>query len=434
MTTYLQCTHTALRGLKTTYAVVDTTNHIVEYGDWLTEWLGGKEDALIGQSLFDLLPEFVGQEDELESVRRGETEFWQLENINRGTAEGDLCYLTLTVVPCAAEMLAILVTDTTKQGKYVQELMQNRNELHLARRQLIELRDRMDTLLRSYLSPEITDALLKGDVQPELGGRQHVLSVLFADVRGFTTLSEKLPPEQMVVLLNDYMNVVAERIEQNNGIIIQFQGDNVITVFNMFNDQPDHASQSVRAGVSIQQGLAAYRASRPPDEPRVHFGVGINTGTALVGNIGARRRYSYNLVGDSVNLAARLEGLTRIYGASVVVSEHTLFNVDRPNQYHFRFLDKVKVKGKGDPVSVFEILDGEPAEVIRLKLRTRTDFEKGLLYYHSEEFAESLEYFNSVLQENPTDRAAMLYLQRASHFMIHGAPPDWSGIEVLTQK
>ena len=136
------------------------------------------------------------------------------------------------------------------------------------------------------------------------------------------------------------------------------------------------------------------------------------------------------MISDAVNLTSRLEGLTKLYGASIIVSQHSLFNLNQPTKYHFRFLDRVQVKGKQEPVSVFEIFNGDPPQMIDLKLKTSTDFEKGLLYYHNQEFAAARSHFEQVLTQNPADKAAQLYQKRTSHFMEYGVPPDWEGVEV----
>jgi adenylate cyclase len=140
------------------------------------------------------------------------------------------------------------------------------------------------------------------------------------------------------------------------------------------------------------------------------------------------------VISDAVNLTARIEGMTKLYGAPLIISERILDEIDQPNQYLVRFLGKVQVKGKKKPISVFEVFDGHPAEVIELKLKTRTDFEKGLSHYHGQEFAEALSHFKQVLDVDAGDKAARLYLKRTKHCSESGVPLDWDGVEVLTEK
>lgn len=301
---------TTLAALKTSYALVDQAGQIVEHDPFFPAWVVGQPDSLVGAaSLVDTLPELVGQEEALERVRRGDLPFLRLENINRPEPAGHVRYLTLTVInlqPNSATTLAVFVTDVTEQGQYVQQLMQSRNELQLVRRKLAKLNDQLDYLLHHYLSPEVAAALLEGKMQPEVGSELCQISILFAGVRNFTSLAKKLSPESMVQLLNDYLNIIAEVTDEVDGAISQFQGDRVMVMFNAPLDQPDHARRAVQAGITLQQVVAAYRLQRPLEEPRLHFGVGIHTGPALLGNIGPFRRLTYTASGNTVDLAARI--------------------------------------------------------------------------------------------------------------------------------
>ena len=141
------------------------------------------------------------------------------------------------------------------------------------------------------------------------------------------------------------------------------------------------------------------------------------------------------LVDDNpTNLASRLEGLTRVYGSSISISEPTLAQLKDPDRYKHRFVDKVQVKGKKDPVSVYEVYDGDPAAVIELKEMTKDDFEQGLGLFYDRKFAEASVKFNQVLGKHSEDRAARIYLKRCANYMVNGVPEDWTGVEILAQK
>jgi len=350
----LSFTQAALAGLKTTYALVDPQWHILEHDPQFSAWLADGPKNLVNLPLLDLLPEFVGQEDGLKSVQQGDEPFIRLDNVNRVTPEGAIRYLALTIVPGQPETgmaLVLLVTDVTEQGEYLQELTQNRNELRIVRRRLAELSYQLDTLLRHYLSPKVADAFLKGELDLELGGDLYEVSILFADVRDFTLLSEQLSPDRIVRILNAYLNVVAQAVEEFDGTITQFQGDNLIAVFNMSDDQPDHALQAVKAAITLQRAVANYQTQQPPNEPRLHFGVGINTGTALIGNIGAHQRYSYTAVGDAVNLAARITSVApanKIWLSQATYSQLKNAVVVEP-------LPPLTFKGKRQPTRLFQV-------------------------------------------------------------------------------
>lgn len=346
---------TALAALKTSYALVDQAGQIVDHDPLFPAWVMGQPDNLVGTaSLVDLLPELVGQEEALERVRRGDLPFLRLENINRPEPAGFTRYLTLTVItlqPNSTTTLAVFVTDVTEQGQYVQQLMQSRNELQLARHKLAKLNDQLDYLLHHYLSPEVAAALLEGKMRPEVGGELRQTSLLFADVRNFTSLAEKLSPKRMVQLLNDYLNIIAEVTDEVDGTISQFQGDRVMVMFNAPLDQPDHARRAVQAGITLQQVVAAYRLQRPPEEPRLHFGVGIHTGPALLGNIGPFRRLTYTASGNTVNLAARITAA--VPTDEVWLSQTTYEHLQ--GAIAVEPLPPLTSKGKSDSIPLFRV-------------------------------------------------------------------------------
>jgi class 3 adenylate cyclase/DNA-binding response OmpR family regulator len=256
---------------------------------------------------------------------------------------------------------------------------------------------------------------------------QAEITILFSDIRSFTNLSEQMTPQENFNFINAYLSRVSPVIRQHGGFIDKYIGDAVMAIF------PETANQALQAAIEMQHSVTGYNERRQQKGRQpIKIGIGLHTGSVMLGTIGEVERMESTVISDAVNLAARMEGLTKVYGAAIVVSEQTLFGVERPNQYNFRFLDKVQVKGKEEAVSVFEILDGNSAEVIELKLKTRTDFEMGLLHYHSQEFREAGKYFEQVYRHNPADEAAHLYLQRSNHFAEYGVPPDWSGIFTLT--
>jgi PAS domain S-box-containing protein len=258
---------------------------------------------------------------------------------------------------------------------------------------------------------------------------QREMTILCSDLRSFTTLSEKMSPQDNFNFLNAYLRRVSPIIRQHNGFIDKYIGDAVMALF------PEKAEQALQSAIAMRHEILHYNEKRVKQgyEP-IEIGASIHTGSLMLGTIGEKERMESTVISDDVNLAFRLEGLTKLYGASIVISQHTLFNLDQPTQYQFRFLDRVRVKGKKEAVSVFEIFDGDPAEIVDLKLETRTDFEKGLLHYHSQEFTEAQEHFEQVLKCNPDDKAAQLYLKRATHFLQYGVPLHWEGVEALTEK
>ncbi len=268
----------------------------------------------------------------------------------------------------------------------------------------------------------IIDVKLGDQIQKEM-------TVLFSDIRSFTSLSEQMTPQENFNFLNGYLRQVSPVIRQHNGFIDKYIGDAIMALF------PKQPNDAIQAAIAMQQKVAIYNVKRQSQGRKpISIGVGLHTGSVMLGTVGETERMEGTVISDVVNLAARLEGLTKLYGVAIVVSERTLFALDRPNQYKFRFLDKVIVKGKKEPVSVFEILDGNTPEIISLGLKTQADFERGLLHYYSEELPEAKKYFENVLVVSPEDKAAQIYLRRVNHFIEYGVPIDWEGIEALTEK
>jgi two-component system sensor histidine kinase ChiS len=238
-----------------------------------------------------------------------------------------------------------------------------------------------------------------------------------------------MTPQENFNFINAYLGRVSPIIRDHRGYIDKYIGDAIMA---LFAEQPDDA---IQAAIAMQREVAIYNQHRASSgyQP-ISIGIGLHTGNVMLGTVGEAQRMEGTAISDTVNLASRLEGLTKVYGVSILVSERMLFSLYRPNRYTFYFLDQVKVKGKREPVSVFEILDGNPAEVIERKLKTRTHFEHGLFHYHSQDFQEAIQNFKRVLMVDPGDRAAQLYLQRATNFIEYGVPVDWEGVAALTEK
>ncbi len=343
-----------LDALQTTYALLDARDRIVAHTPRFALWLTGKEQQLRGQWLVDVLPEFFGQEEELARVRRGESPCVRVEQVNRSTPTGETRYYTFTALNARRERgwLILLVTDITEQGKYLQDLMQSRNELRLLRRQLTEANEQLDFLLRNYVSPEVADALVQGVLRPEVGGELREISVLFADIRNFTPFAESLPPDEVVATLNEYLAVAVGALHESGGTVNQFQGDNVMALFNAPFRQADHAVLAVKAGVALQRAMAAYRAALPTGRPRLHFGVGINTGPAIVGNSGARWRYTYTALGDTVNTGFRIMAATP--ADQVWISGTTYKQLG--GAFRVEPLPPRRLKGKSRPLPLYRVV------------------------------------------------------------------------------
>jgi CheY-like chemotaxis protein/class 3 adenylate cyclase len=257
----------------------------------------------------------------------------------------------------------------------------------------------------------------------------HKMTVMFADIRGWTTLLEKMTPQQAFHFINAYLRRVSPVIKECNGFIDQYYGDGVMALF------PGRPDDAVRAAVAMQAAVAEYNEERARDgfDP-IGIGVGLHLADLMLGIIGSEERMQGAVVADAVNLAARIEGLNKMYGSYVSLSDVTFFSLKEPNKYRHRFIDKVRVKGKEDPVTVYEVFEGDPEVIAGLKEQTKPSFENGLQLYYSKKFSEASVHFNQVLEKNASDLASKIYLKRCANYMVNGVPPDWTGVEKLLEK
>ncbi|SKB13410.1 Adenylate/guanylate cyclase [Planktothrix sp. PCC 11201] len=236
---------------------------------------------------------------------------------------------------------------------------------------------------------------------------QKQMSILFSDIRSFTQMSERMTPEDNFKFINAYLSRMEPAITENRGFIDKYIGDAIMALFG------GSADDAVKAGISMLQRLAEYNLTRQrPDRPPINIGIGINTGDLMLGIVGGQHRMDSTVISDAVNLGSRLEELSKRYGIPLLISEHTFLSLEDPNIYSFRVIDRVRVKGKSEMVSVFEVFDADPPLLYRKKVETKTLFEQALTLYHLEAFPESAQCFEACLQENPSDQVAQIYLQR----------------------
>ncbi|TGK22309.1 guanylate cyclase [Leptospira fluminis] len=236
---------------------------------------------------------------------------------------------------------------------------------------------------------------------------QKDMAVLFSDIRSFTTLSELMTPAENFNFINSYLSRMSPIIQRHNGFIDKFIGDAIMALFEK------SVLDAVAAGVEMQRYMKEYNAHRHNQGYiPIQIGVGIHSGSLMLGTIGAEERLEGTVISDTVNLASRIESLTKIYGSRIAVSESTVEAVKDSGKFHFRFLDRVKVKGKQKPVSVYEIIDGDEEEFQDLKLKTKSDYESAVKCFYANSYAEAKDFFDRVIKVYPDDKAAQLYLKR----------------------
>lgn len=254
------------------------------------------------------------------------------------------------------------------------------------------------------------------------------ITVLFADIRGFTTFAEEKGPEETFRFINRYLAVMEPEIHARAGFINDFFGDGIMA---LFEDDPDGA---VAAAIGMQRALRGFNEELVAEggEP-IRVGIGLHTGTLMLGTIGGRDRLDCTVVGDPANLASRVEGMTKVYGARLLVTEATVGALRRPDHVQLREIDRVRAKGKRAPITVFEVLDAESDEAARQTLEASECFADALEAYRSGRFREARERFETCLQNVPHDGAAALYVERCRELETGGVT-EWDGVTALTQK
>jgi class 3 adenylate cyclase len=238
-----------------------------------------------------------------------------------------------------------------------------------------------------------------------------------------------MTPSTSFGFINEYLERMEVPIKANAGFIDSYIGDAIMALF----DGP--ADNAVQAGIGKLKALEGYNDERAKKgAPRLRIGIGVNTGPLMLGTIGGATRINCGVIGDAVNLAARVEGMTKMYGASLLVSEHTFERLSDKNAYVSREVDRVRVKGKSKSVTVIEILDGVPADIREQKLATLAAFKTGIERYHAKDASAALEMFTACAKGAPDDLAAALYVKRCNALLANGFPAEWDGVVDLAEK
>ena len=279
-----------------------------------------------------------------------------------------------------------------------------------------------------YLSPSVINEVTREPGKLSVGGEKKVLTVLFSDIRGFTTISEGLEPEQLALMLNTYLDRMTEAVFKHDGVLDKYIGDAVMAIFGAPMEQPDHASRSCDTALQMLEDLEVLNAQWEKEGlPLFRIGVGLNTGPMVVGNMGSSRRFDYTVLGDNVNLGSRLEGLTKGYGVPVITSQST--REAAADTHFFRILDLVRVKGKHKPVAIYELVGprngGPEPDYAALA-------QEAFHAYLARDFSKAAALFQRILDIKPGDAAAGILLQRCQELAANPPDQDWDG--AITKK
>ena len=296
----------------------------------------------------------------------------------------------------------------------------------------ISAEKRVKSTMARYMSKEVVDQLLEAG-EDQLGGKDQKISVLFSDVRSFTTISEALGARATVSMLNEYFATMVDVIFNNGGILDKYIGDAIMALFGAPFSGAHDADNAVTVANQMLLALQELNASRARSgRPALDIGVGLSTGNVIVGNIGSPKRMEYTVIGDSVNLASRLEGATKYYGTRILLSESTVQDLTRP--FVLREIDFMRVKGKERPVAVYEALDYHSPQSFPRMDEVLDAFKAGLAAYRARDFVAAQRFFSAGAAANEDEKPSRLYLERCRHYLASPPPADWDGVWVLTEK
>ncbi len=287
------------------------------------------------------------------------------------------------------------------------------------------------TAFQHYLHPTLVDRLSQQPQLLKLGGEEKELTVFFSDIRDFSGIAERLSPEELVRLLNEYLTAMTRLVLEHDGLVDKYIGDAIMAVYGVPLPTLDHAYQACATALDMLTALASLRERwAEAGLPDVNIGIGINTATMVVGNMGSDMRFDYTVMGDGVNLASRLEGANKEYRTNIILSESTWEQVK--NRIATRELDVIRVKGKANPTRIFEGLGFHPLppeQEARVKL-----FEEGRHAYRAQQWQDALRLFQQVRKKAPADFPSQLYIRRCEAFMAAPPPADWDGVYMMQTK
>ncbi|MEM7546648.1 MAG: GAF domain-containing protein [Pseudomonadota bacterium] len=293
---------------------------------------------------------------------------------------------------------------------------------------------RAKSTLSRYMDPKLADQMLSDSQSADLMvGRDTTATVLFSDIRGFTTFTEALGAQGTVKLLNEYFELMVDCISEQGGMLDKFIGDAIMAAFGIPLARDDDEDRAVRATISMINRLWEWNAKRVKDgEAPVDMGIGLNTDSIVAGNIGSRKRMDYTMIGDGVNLAARLESACKQYHARILLSEHTAGKLK--GVYRLRQIDRVQVKGKTKPVDVFECLDYHTEETFPNMMDVLGHFREGVTSYRAQDWQRAMKSFGEALKANPDDRLSDDYLARCEIMQLDPPGDDWNGVWIMKSK
>ena len=327
----------------------------------------------------------------------------------------DLKYLiTLALQSSAAIESALLYEKNIREAEEKEEAM----------RRIYEIANKFvpHEFIRSLGRNVITDIQLGDQVEK-------IVTVLFSDIREYTTLAEKMTPEENFRFVCSFNERMGPIIREHHGFINQYLGDAIMAIF------PGNASDALEAAIEMHKAVIELNESRALlKEAPIKVGVGMHTGPLIMGITGDHERMDAATIADTVNIASRIESLTKHYKVNILLSEASMNHLANPEDFHSRHLGLIQLKGKHEPISIYECLNGSHGEDFQMKLKALPIYKEGVVTYYNKSFREAAVKFNQVLEIHPEDAASKLFLKKANQFMNMGIPENWTGVEEMQFK
>lgn len=325
-------------------------------------------------------------------------------------------------------IIAMLILFALSTGYRTNRLKADKAE---ALQKNFEDQTRINKAISRFVPNEFMAALGKTDItQINLGDNiAKEVTVFFSDIRAYTALSEKMSPEETFQFVNAYNARMGPIIQKNNGFVNQYLGDGIMAIFN------NSPTDALKAAIGMQKAIQNFNLERTQTGKRgINVGMGMHTGSLIMGITGDANRLDATTISDSVNSAARIENLCKHYGTSILLSEDALENLDKPKAFNFRYLGQVQVKGKQKVLKIYECFDGDLPQMIAAKKTTLIDFNTGIHHYFNQDFTKALSFFENVLQQNPNDKTAQLFLMKSKQLIQMGTEEQWTGVETMYTK
>jgi signal transduction histidine kinase/class 3 adenylate cyclase/ActR/RegA family two-component response regulator/Tfp pilus assembly protein PilF len=276
--------------------------------------------------------------------------------------------------------------------------------------------------LKSIGHHSITEVKLGDHIEKEF-------TVFFSDIRNYTTIAEQMSPKESFAFINEYVGIMGPIILRNDGFVHQYLGDAIVAIF------PNESAKALKASIEMQRAIRKYNVDRERvNLPLIQAGMGLHSGQLIMGIIGDQHRNDPATISDTVNAASRMEGITKFFGARIILSEYTYQRITDPEQFHIRYLGKVRLKGKVDSMGAYECFDGDDPDIFNKKVETKLLFKDALDNFLNMEFAEATALFDRIIKINPGDLVSTHFRQQAAHYTVNGAPENWDGIERLIEK